>query len=171
MAKLYEKGSSATPFRLIKREEGVGLSFVSSPPLPSLQRVTSVVARAPAYTIAPATAVSEPCTSTVPCLTEPHHRRHDPVRTSSARTTTEPWVTAAVAPAEPSLPPLVIAARTFSLHSCRASATYTLCCCYTVHASTASSVAQCPWHSKPCPAPAVCPLPSLVWLLQSLCEP
>ena len=132
---------------LIKREEGVGLSFVSSPPLPSLRRVTSAPARALACTIALATAVSEPCTSTMPCLTEPHHDQNDPVRTSHARTTTEPWVTASVAPAEPSLPPLVIVARTFSLHSCRASATYTLCCCYTVRASTTSSVAQCPWLS------------------------
>ena len=147
MAKLGEKGSSATPFWLIKRDEGVGLSFVSSPPLPSLRRVTSAAARAPACTIAPAAAVAKPCTSTMPYLTEPHHRRHDPVRTSRARTTTEPWVTAVVAPAEPSLPLLVIAARIFSLHSYRASATYTLCCCYTVRASTASSVAQCPWLS------------------------
>ena len=84
-------------------------------PLPA-----SAVTRAPACTTASAAAVAEPCTSTVPCLTEPHHRQHDPVRTSSARTMTEPWVTAVVAPAEPSLPPLAIATRPLPLlsHHC-----------------------------------------------------
>ena len=117
IAKIGRKRPFGCRLKLIKRGEGADHSITSYPPLPSLRRVTSAAARAPACTTALAAVVAEPCTSTVPCLTEPHHRRHDPVRTSSARTTTEPWVTATVAPAEPSLPPLAIATRPLPLPS------------------------------------------------------
>ena len=77
IAKVGGSDSSATPFWLIKREEGVGYSFISSPPLLSLRRVTRAASQA---------------------MSHPSLHCHP---TSRARTTTKPWVTAAVAPAEP----------------------------------------------------------------------
>ena len=90
--------------RPIKRGEGAGHLVTSySPSHSEALSHPSLGSLPPLHQPKPLPTLAEPCATTVPCLTEPHHRRHDPVRTSRARTTTEPLVTAAVASAKPSL--------------------------------------------------------------------
>ena len=125
IAKKSGSGLFGCLVRPIKRGEGAGHLVTSySPSHSEALSHPSLGSLPPLPQPEPLPIVAEPCASTVPCLTEPHHHRHDLVRTSRACTTIEPLVTAAVASAEPSL-----------------------CCCYTVCASTASSVALCPWPS------------------------
>ena len=89
----------------IKRGEGAGHLVTSySPSHSEALSHPSLGSLPPLHQPEPLPTVAEPCASNMPCLTEPHHRRHDPVRTSHARTTTEPSVTAAIAPAVRSLP-------------------------------------------------------------------
>ena len=95
--------------RPIKRGVGVGHLVTSySPSHCEALSHPSLGSLPPLHQPEPLLTVAEPCASTVPCLTEPHHHRHDPVHTRSARTTTEPSlppsITAAVAPAVRSLP-------------------------------------------------------------------
>ena len=88
--------------RPIKRGEGAGHLLTSYSPSHS-EALSHPSLHCHSHQPEPLPTVAEPCTTTMPCLTEPHHHRHDPVRTSRARTTTEPLVIAAVASAEPSL--------------------------------------------------------------------
>ena len=142
MAKLSGKGSSATSLGYKKRG-GVGFSFTPSPPLLSLF-------------------LSHPCRG--PALRCLRRRSHSHLRHQPVPCTTEPPLLPAPAaratrPSPGSLPPLLQS----PVHChCRALATCTLSCRYTVRAPTASSVAPCPWPSLPCPATAVRSLPSPV---------